>query len=111
MPKVTKVYLTALPNGVTSDKKRLRLSVLLSPKDEAGADDPMSPFVNWPQWIGTGTNPWNANWKVTINGMDLTPTVIQSPEAHGADLWSYIFDGYLSPPTNPHRDLTKIGNS
>jgi len=109
MPKVTNVYLTALPNGVTPEGKRLRLSVLLSPKDEAGPDDPLSPFVNWPHWIGS--NSWNASWKVTINGTDLIPTVIQSPETHGADLWNYIFDGYLSPPLRQPRDLTKIKNS
>jgi len=125
MPNVTKLFLTTLPNGITSDGKRLQMTVLLSPQEVEGGDTG-GPFANWPEWSGADTPGWNNGWKVSINGSTnyLTPIVvpravdgtgdlqarIKQQTANDSDLWRYVFDGYLTSGKKKRdlKDLSKL---
>jgi len=112
MALVTKLYLTALPNGVTPDGKSLQLTVLLSPQvadaDSAGSSlsGSTDPFGDWPATLND--NAWNRNWQVTFKSSSgsappINPTVISADPR--SELWRAVFDGFTSRAPTNRRDL------
>jgi hypothetical protein len=90
------VLLTVLPNGLSSDGKKLRLTVLLTPSVTSATGTLKSPFDNWPKNLGT------LSWKLTFQPLNtpVAPSTIPLPATPPAA----SFDQNTTPDGNP-RDL------
>ena len=79
MTRTQQLIWTPLPNGSTSDRKRLRLSVLVSPRlvTDGGADEPLKAFpdfIDWADRVG------QAKFVVRFAGLAVEATIEVPPE-------------------------------
>ncbi len=87
-----RVVWTALPNGLTDDRRRLRVSLLISPRlvDTDNAEPVLSGFSDWLDWPSIVRS---ARFEVMLNNVAVPAALVSAPNT---PTWQRIF-----PPETP----------
>jgi len=82
-----RVVWTALPNGFTEDRRRLRISLVVSPRlvDDEHPESELSFFPDWLDWPSIAQD---ARYEMVLNNATVPATVVSTPDSA---TWRRIF--------------------